>query len=155
LSTPATVTAGTAATWRRTLAAVIAGRAEVEELIFRSDFPGSEKLIADELRVGLERQDWDAVEALLPVCAAAPDRGYVAPLIAILDRECLEISNLTLLKALAVIGDPGALPAIRRAYERTCVPGPDWAPGHASSVPEDPVRDFCAAILQNQTEREP
>lgn len=114
----------------------------------------SQELIADALTVGLERQDWDVVEALLPVCVAIPDRHYIDPLAAILDRECLEISNLLVLEALAAIDGPEVLPAIRRAQARTCVPRPDWAPDTAGNEQAEKLRDRCAGILARRTEGE-
>lgn len=145
---------GAATTWRRTLVDVCAGREAHEELRRRSYFPGVEELIARTLVVGLERQDWDAVEALLPICVAAPDRHYIDPLAAILDRECLEISNLLVLEALAAIDGPEVLPTIRRAHTRTCVPRPDWAPDAAGGEQAQEMRDRCAAILARRTEGE-
>ena len=148
-----------ARSWREALSAAVSGREVEEELIHLSRVAGGEDLVAEALERGLRRQDWDAVEALLPVCWSAPSPRYVAPLSAILDRQCLEISNGLLIEALARIESPEALPALQRAHARISVPEADWAPDAPGHERAEQMRGRCTAIARalearNSTEGE-
>jgi hypothetical protein len=136
-----------AAAWSRALSDVVAGRGSAEALSRLSTAPGAEELVEETLTQALQRQDWDVVEALLPVCRSAPHQRYVAPLSAILDRECLEISNGLLVEVLGSIGTPEVVPALRRALVRTSVPQADWAPDAQGGKQADELRSRCAAVL--------
>jgi len=133
--------------WSRALSDVVAGRGSSEELSRLSTATGAEELVAETLTRALQTQDWDVVEALLPICRAAPHQRYVAPLSAILDRECLEISNSLLVEVLGSIGTPEVVPALRRALTRTSVPQADWAPDAQGGMQADELRSRCAAVL--------
>jgi hypothetical protein len=136
-----------AETWSRELSAVVAGRGDAEALSRLSTAAGAEDLVEAALTRALQTQDWDVVEALLPVCRSAPHQCYVAPLSAILDRECLEISNGLLVEVLGVIGTPEVVPALRRALLRTSVPQADWAPDVQGGKQAAELRSHCAEVL--------
>jgi HEAT repeat protein len=128
------------------LTAAIAGRLAVEDFVRScAGWPNSPELIAEALRSGLARQDWDAVDILAVACAAQPDDRFVEPLADILDRQCLEISNTAVVAALVATGSPAAVPALSRALDRTVTPSPHWAPRDDGADELGEFRRGCAA----------
>ena len=147
LTTPSGSTQPPAAIWNQALSAVVAGRRDGRDLVAVAESLGAEELIAGALADALQIQDWDVVEALIPVCKALPDRRYVGPLSDILDRQCLEISNDAVVEVLGLIGVPDAIPAVRRAHARRSVPSPHWAPSPEGEQQAEDLRSRCANVL--------
>ena len=148
LTTPSGSTEPPEAIWERALSDVVAGRRDAGELIAVAESTtGAEALIATALVHALQIQDWDVVEALIPVCKALPDRRYVGPLSDILDRECLAISNGAVVEVLGLIGAPDAIPALRRALGRKSVPSPHWAASAEGEKEAEDLRSRCASVL--------
>ncbi|WP_328332168.1 MULTISPECIES: hypothetical protein [unclassified Streptomyces] len=126
----------------------IAGRRTVAELIdVCSSSAVAGGYLARTLRTSLVRQDWDAIEALVAVCIAQPLECCAEPLADILDRQCLEISNQDVVTALTAIASPVAVPALRRAVNRTSAPHAHWEPGGAGAAEAQRMRDACANAL--------
>ncbi|MGK4585451.1 hypothetical protein [Kitasatospora sp. HPMI-4] len=137
------------------LGEAIAGRRTEQDFAeLLAGHPEAAEFVEQTLGTALARQDWDAVDLLLPVCTEHPEPGYAQVLADILDRQCLEISNRQLVAALTAIASPVALPALERALERTTAPHPDWVPDTTGDRQAVEFRDACTQAIAAITTRE-